>query len=246
MARASFSVTLGQSLGNGNYNTSFGSSPSASIDVAEAIADLALLTTAITGAKAAVDAAETSGDSALAAASTANTAAGISLTVVTTADTNADLANGTLRTNTVSAIAAVDATVTTLNNDGPAPTEAHVDDLVAAWATFNTAWGLLNTAIGTAATSTETAKTAATTLDTALTSLIVGVTALDALLDTAKTATDALSTTTVAGDLTAIDAADAGDVVLDINTSVVTNQNAARAALRALTQALAGSGMATG
>lgn len=43
-----------------------------------------------------------------------------------------------------------------------------------------------------------------------------------------------------------LNAHDTADVVLDINTSNITTQNAAKAALRELTQVLAGSGLPTG
>lgn len=120
MARVAFACTLGQSLGEGRFNSTAGSNPSVS--------------------------------------------------------TAAATAAGTLTTNVAAAVAVLVA-------DGASPTQAHVN-------TLNTAWGLLATAI--AATNT----------------------------------------------------AGSANVVLDIDVAVVTTQNAARDALRRITQAIEGSGLA--
>lgn len=103
------------------------------------------------------------------------------------------------------AVTPVENAVALLEADGASPTQAHVTALRSVWNTLSAACTAQNGAANTVAT------TAAT----------------------AKTNTDALNTTAASDALALVVADEAGNVVLDFDTAVVTSKNALRAALKA-------------
>jgi hypothetical protein len=112
------------------------------------------------------------------------------------------------------AVTPVENAIALLESDGASPTQGHVDALRVVWDTLSTACTDHNMAANSSA-------NAATT---------------------AKTSTDLIDTAAVSSDLSGIAAADAADVVLDINAAVITTQNAVRAAVRSILARVAGGG----
>ena len=204
MAVAAIKVTLGQSLGEGFYNSTGGPGP------ADPLAAALTAKTSAATSNASVD--------------TAKTASALLETNVIALDALSDVAVAAKVAG--AAVTAVQDAMDVLQADAAAPTEAHVDTADAAWDTVSAAITALHTAV-------DNVKTASAARET-------DAIALDALVDTAVT-----DSATAETDTTTSHAALAGNLVLLIDTAVITSMNMIRAAVKKALFVLSGSSTLT-